>query len=259
MATFKNSSFKKLAAMLCRGSFLLPSIALARIYLTTAIFRGFLRRSPQWAIPLFGLLFAACLETPNAPRISADTPTIAVCAEQNGRLFQETLQLSPSDSFTLKASSIPDSFQQKLRFLWQSASREILHEGSDFSTDTSRVPDSLVALDRYGNRLSKPLHFVFDTAPKLSARTVPAENDTLRGNRSTAFRFAYSATDPDPGDTLFYTVFIDSSRYDVGALTEFFQSGFSPGEHFFQVFAKDLYGLSDSTPPIRFLVAEDER
>ncbi len=215
----------------------------------------FLRRT----ILLSCLLFGACLETPNAPRISADTPAIAVRAEQDGIFTQGSLQLSPADSFTLKALTTPDSFRKDLRFLWKRTSGEILHEGCDFSTDTSRVPDSLVALDRYENRLSKPLRFIFDTAPKLSKRTVPAENDTLRGDSSTAFRFAYSATDTDPGDTIFYTVFIDSLHYDVGTLVEFFQSGFSPGEHFFQVFARDIYGLSDSTPQIRFLVAEDER
>lgn len=216
-------------------------------------------RSLRRTIPLFCLFLVACLETPQAPRISADTPRIDVCAEQDGNFIRDTLQLSPSDSFTLKAYATPDSFQERLRFLWKRASGEILHEGSDFSTDTSRVPDSLVSLDRYENRLAKPLHFVFDTAPKFSEATVPEENDTLRGDRSTAFRFAYSAIDSDPGDTVFYTVTIDSSRYDVGTLVEFFQSGFSPGEHFFQVFARDIYGLSDSTPRIRFFVAEDER
>lgn len=215
----------------------------------------FLRR----IIPLFCLLFGACLETPSEPKISAETPTLAVCAEQGNASCQKSLQLSPSDSFTVKAQVSPDSFRGKLQFLWKMAPSQILCEGPEFSTDTSCVPDSLVAIDRYGNRLSKPLHFIFDTAPKLSARTVPAKNDTLRGDSSTAFRFAYFATDNDPGDTLFYTVILDSVRYDVGTLTEFFQSGFSPGEHFFQVFAKDLYGLSDSTPQIRFLVAEDER
>lgn len=211
----------------------------------------------RWTIPFFCLLFGACLETPSEPRISADTPSIAICAEQKNAFCQKSLQLSPSDSFTLKAQAIPDSFQKKLRFLWKKFPDRILHEGSEFSTDTSRVPDSLVLLDRYENRLSEPLHFIFDTAPKFSSLTVPAENDTLRGDSSTAFRFAYSATDDDPGDTLFYTIVLDSVRYDVGALTEFFQSGFSPGEHLFQAFARDHYGLSDSTPQIRFFV-EDE-
>ncbi len=141
--------------------------------------------------------------------------------------------------------------------MWKKAPDRILHEGPEFSTDTSRVPDSLVVLDRYENRLSKPLHFIFDTAPKFSAQTVPAENDTLRGDSLTAFRFAYSATDDDPGDTLFYTVLLDSNRYAVGTITEFFQSGFSPGEHSFRVIATDRYGLSDSTPQIRFFVEEE--
>lgn len=212
----------------------------------------------RWTIPFFCLLFAACLETPSAPRISAGTPTIAVCAEQKNVPCQNSLQLSPSDSFTVKVQVFPDSLQKKLCFLWKNFSGLILHEGPEFSTDTSRVPDSLVILDRYENRLSRPLRFIFDTAPKFSEVTLPAENDTLRGDSSTAFRFAYMATDDDPNDTLFYTVVIDSNLYAVGPLTEFFQSGFSPGEHFFQAFAKDLYGLSDSTPQIRFFVKEDE-
>lgn len=205
----------------------------------------------------FGIFLEACLEAPGAPSIVESSPQFFVCAAGNGSPCNADLQVSPADSFSVKVRTFPDSLQKKLRFLWTRIPSEILFEGNEFSTDTSRVPDSLVIADAEGNRYVRALTFVFDTAPRIS-ETVPADGDTLRGNFSTAFRFAYSAIDDDPGDTLRYTVFLDSVEFGVGTITEFFQSGFSPGTHTFQVLVSDRFGLGDSTPKIRFFVAEVE-
>lgn len=208
---------------------------------------------------LFGsLLLEACLEAPDAPQIFAETPRISVCMFQNDTLCKIELQASPSDSFTLRANVFPESLFADLRFTWKRSPDEVLKEGSEFATDTSRVPDSLIASDRYGNRISEPLDFIFDSPPKFLDETVPEENDTLYGDASTAFLFAYGATDADPEDTLAYTVLLDSASFDAGTLTRFFQSGFAPGIHTFRVFVEDRYGLRDSTEIIRFFVVENE-
>lgn len=205
----------------------------------------------------FGIFLEACLEAPDAPNFAETSPRFSVCIARENAPCNAELQVSPADSFTIRVQTVPDSLQKKLRFLWVRIPNEILFEGDEFSTDTSRVPDSLVIADVQGNRLARELAFLFDTPPRLSQKTVPADGDTLRGNFSTAFRFAYSATDDDSDDTIRYTVVLDSAVFDVGTATEFFQSGFSPGPHEFRIFVEDGFGLRDSTSRIRFFVAED--
>lgn len=211
---------------------------------------------PPWTIWILGVcvFFIACLETPDSPEISSTTPEIAICVFQSDSSCANPLQVSPTDSFTLYASVDPKESAAKLSFTWKSAEGKSLETGISFVTDTSCVPDSLVVLDKYKNRLAYALDFIFDTAPILNSKTVPENGDTLTGDSTTAFLFEFSATDADKGDSLFYTLELDSTQYKAGTFTSVYQSGLAPGSHRFRVFVQDSYGLKDSSDWISFIV-----
>jgi hypothetical protein len=215
---------------------------------------------PAWTIWVLGVcvFLIACLETPDSPEVSSTTPEILICISQTDSSCSTPLQASPTEPFTLQAKVSPSSVQSELSFKWILASGKTLKTGTTFETDTSQVPDSLIVTDDYKNRLSFALDFIFDTAPVLSSQTVPAKGDTLLGDSTTAFLFEYSATDADKGDSLVYTLVLDSTEYFAAALTSVYQSGFAVGEHRFRVFVQDVYGLQDSTDWVTFTVQEEE-
>jgi len=215
---------------------------------------------PAWTIWVLGVcvFLIACLETPDSPEVSSTTPEILICISQTDSSCSTPLQASPTEPFTLQAKVSPSSVQSELSFKWILASGKTLKTGTTFETDTSQVPDSLIVTDDYKNRLSFALDFIFDTAPVLSSQTVPAKGDTLLGDSTTAFLFEYSATDADKGDSLVYTLVLDSTEYFAGSLTSVYQSGFAVGEHRFRVFVQDVYGLQDSTDWVTFTVQEEE-
>jgi len=211
---------------------------------------------PKWTIWFFGIcaFFTACLESPDSPEISSDTPEISICILQSDSSCTNPLQASPTDSFTLYANVYPKAYTSRLSFIWKTTSGKSLKNGNPFATDTSCVPDSLIILDKYKNRLAYALEFIFDTAPVLSSKTIPAQGDTLVGDSTTAFLFEFSATDADKGDSLFYTIELDSTKYYAGTFTSIYQSGLTTGTHKFRVFVQDVYGLKDSTDWISFIV-----
>ncbi|MBP5247305.1 MAG: hypothetical protein J6Z31_05535 [Fibrobacter sp.] len=213
---------------------------------------------PRWTIFGICVWIVACLEAPGSPEISSDTPEISICLFQADSSCGNPLQASPTDSFTLYAKVTPSSYTSKLSFIWKTSTEKTLQKGSQFSTDTSRVPDSLIILDNYENRLAYALDFIFDTAPVMKKKTVPADGDTLFGDSTTAFLFEYFATDADKGDSLFYTLVLDSTEYFAGTLTSVYQSGFAIGNHQYRILVEDAYGLKDSTDWISFTVQEEK-
>lgn len=210
-----------------------------------------------WVLGICVFLIA-CLETPDSPEVSSTTPEILICISQTDSSCTSPLQASPTEPFTLQANVFPSSAKSELSFKWISAKSETLKTGTPFKTDTSRVPDSLIVTDDNKNRLSFALDFIFDTAPVLNSKTVPANGDTLFGDSTTAFFFEYSATDADKGDSLVYTLVLDSTEYFAGSMTTLYQSGLAEGEHAFRVIVQDVYGLKDSTDWIEFTVQEEK-
>ena len=89
-----------------------------------------------------------------------ESPTLSACLIQNSSPCKNTLQASPNDSFSVIAKISPAYLEDSLHFSWK-ANGKILASNAQFKTDTSRVPDTLVVQDSYGNSLSFPLSFVF--------------------------------------------------------------------------------------------------
>lgn len=210
---------------------------------------------------LFGasccLLPQACLEAPSSPKISGGTLSVSVCARQRDTSCSAPFQISPADSFALFAKILPDSAAQKLSFRWVKGGEELC-PAAIFATDSSRAPDSLLVEDSQGNRLSTPVAFLFDSAPVFQGILSPADGDTLSGDSTTSFHFAYAARDDDAGDSLFYTLEFDAEPFYAGTLTEVFTSGFSAGTHTFRVTVKDSFGLSDTSDAVTFFVRSGE-
>lgn len=210
---------------------------------------------------LFGaicsLLPQACLEAPSSPEISGTTLSVSVCALQRDTSCSVPFQISPADSFTLFAETLPDSAVKKLSFRWVKGKEELC-PSAVFATDSSRAPDTLLVEDSQGNRLSAPVAYLFDSAPVFQGILSPADGDTLAGDSTTAFRFAYAARDDDAGDSLFYTLEFDGEPFFAGTHTEVSTSGFSAGAHTFRITVKDSFGLADSSDVVRFFVRSGE-
>lgn len=204
-----------------------------------------------------GIFLIACLESPDSPKINSEPISVSICAFQRDSSCTVPLQLSPRDSFSLYAKISSKKNDGELFLRWILDDGKILADGAQFSTDSSNAPDSLILLDSEGNRLGTFVEYLFDNAPKFNAETAPADGDTLVGDSTFAFRFAYSATDADEGDTLRYTVVWDSVSFYAGTQTELFQSGFSPGLHTFWVIVEDPHGQSDTSKTVRFVVSEE--
>lgn len=201
------------------------------------------------------LFYTACLETLENPEYSKNGLEVSVCIMQNGNSCSYTLQATPADSFELKAVTTPEELEDSLDYYWVKK-KTVLSTKKAFTTDTSSVPDSLIAKDKNGNSLTVALDFIFDTTPELDSITVPRDSDTLYGNESTAFTFSFHAEDKDKGDTLFYTFEADSTSFYAGTFTSIIQSGFSPGKHKFRIIVKDILGLSDTLSYRTFFVKD---
>lgn len=205
---------------------------------------------------LAGILVVACLDSPDSPQINSEPVSISVCAFQKDSSCADPLKISPRDSFTLYAKISPGAAAGELSLRWVLGGGKVLAEGLEFKTDSSHAPDSLLVFDAEKNRLGTKIEYLFDNPPQFDSILSPADGDTLAGDSTTAFRFAYAASDADEGDSLFFTAVWDSVEFYAGTLTEVYQSGFSEGAHTFQVFVQDSRGQSDSSQTIRFYVRE---
>ncbi|WP_290765285.1 hypothetical protein [Fibrobacter sp. UBA4297] len=212
---------------------------------------------------LFDVFLAGCLDAPDYPETARPVESINIMVQQGNNEFTTTLKVNPTDSATIKASVIPEKFQEDLNFEW-------LHTGNNGDTSLmlgqfytfypqrggSAVPNKLITTDREGNKQIQNFMVVINTPPVLADTTIPANGDTLYGALESAFLFEWMSLDLDlaNGDTLFHILEIDSIQYDVGTLLQVKQSGFKPGEHKFRIIVRDLYGDTDTLSYKKFFV-----
>ena len=77
----------------------------------------------------------------------------------------------------------------------------------------------------------------------------------------TYYAVDHSEMDPRRADAfdenrLQHTLIIDGSEYPVSRLTEILQSGFTEGEHSFQILVQDTFGDADTLPERHFYVID---
>lgn len=210
-----------------------------------------------------------CLDIPHSPKTSQGVERINVYVSQKGVQDSSVLKIHPGDTATLKVYVYPRQYKKDLTFEWLNKSLfedspEImsLGEGTEFKippyTSPSLIPSVLRASDKQGNSMNISFNVIMNSPPTMNTNTKPAQGDTLYGNSSTAFLFAWGAMDPDLlyDDNLSFTLIIDKKTYHVGNLTSIQQSGFSEGEHSFKIIVTDMYNDSDTLKSRNFFVID---
>ena len=212
-----------------------------------------------------GGIFGGCLDIPEPVEDRTKILSVEVCLKQSGITYSEPLKANSSKKAELIAEVIPNDEKKKVKYYWY-IGEDILDSGSTYSISTTFmsstffsenfIPDRLVVEDREGNKLEKKFHVIVNTPPLISEETIPADGDTLYGNQSTPFTFAWLTTDRDQDDRLENILEIDGISYHVGELNQVIQSGFKEGEHTFRIIVEDLQGDKDSLPIQEFFVVD---
>ena len=213
----------------------------------------------------FDLFFAGCLDAPSNPDDLKPVETIHVSIQQKGSTYSSQLKVHPSDSATIRAEVVPEKYQNDLTFEWfysNGSKDSLLNRGASYTFYPTKgekiIPNKLTATDNEGNSLTQEFSIIINSLPVLADSTVPSDGDTLYGSVTSAFLFEWYSIDMDlnNGDTLFHTLEIDGTKYDVGTLMQVKQSGFEAGEHKFRIIVRDLYGDADSLPEKSFFVID---
>lgn len=220
----------------------------------------FLRHLRTFAILLSCIVFSACFEIPNEPKSQAAIKSIEVKVLQSGEESTDILKIKPYESAELYAEVKPTKYNGKLAFSWCSSENQgqVLGTGKSFTITgsiTQELPNRLLISDEVGNQTYKDFELIVNAAPQIKSIESPLENDTLKGDQNTAFKFSWVSTDEN-SKTLSNTIIIDDKTYDVYELNQIWQSGFSRGKHTFQVVVEDAYGDKDSSDVIKFYVFE---
>lgn len=213
----------------------------------------------------FDLFLAGCLDAPSNPDDLKPVETIRILIQQKGSTYSSQLKVHPSDSATIRAEVVPEKYQNDLTFEWfysNGSKDSLLNRGESYTFYPIKgekiIPNKLTATDNEGNSLTQEFSIIINSLPVLADSTVPSDGDTLYGSVTSAFLFEWYSIDMDlnNGDTLFHTLEIDGTKYDVGTLMQVKQSGFEAGEHKFRIIVRDLYGDADSLPEKSFFVID---
>ena len=210
-----------------------------------------------------GLFLVGCLDAPDYPDALKPVESIHVLVKQKGEPYSTVLKVHPYDSAQIKVKVVPEKYLDDLTFEWRYSSGKkdsLLKRGKEhtFYPSDSSIPNTLIAIDKEGNRETKNFEIVVNTPPTLLEKTVPAKGDTLYGSKGSAFLFSWYSMDSDlqNNDTLFHTLDIDGKEFDVGTLIEVKQSGLAAGEHKFRIIVRDLYGDADTLSYQEFYVID---
>ena len=201
-----------------------------------------------------GGLFAACLDIPNAPSDSSKITSLNVLVKQFGETHESPLKINSDESAELIAEVTPDKYKKDVKYYWYKGDKK-LGEGMTFKIE-QKIPDKLVIEDREKNRLDTTFQVIVNVPPKISAKTKPADGDTLYGNSHTPFLFSWKSSDSNEDGQLLHTLEIDGTAYNVGNLQQVLQSGFSEGKHTFRIIVEDSLGDKDSIPEREFFVID---
>lgn len=208
---------------------------------------------------------AGCLDAPDYPESFTPIESISILVKQKNGSYSSQLKVHPSDSATIKATVVPEKYQNDLKFEWFFSNVKkdsLLGRGAEFSFFATKgstiIPNKLTITDSEGNKESQIFTVIINSTPVLSDSTIPSKGDTLFGSKNSAFLFAWNSVDMDlyRGDTLFHILDIDGQEFDVGILLQVKQSGLKPGKHKFRIIVHDLYGDSDTLAYKSFFVID---
>lgn len=211
---------------------------------------------------LFSGFLSSCLTAPDTPGTSVFPLKTSLFLFQDGQQDSSKLLAFPDSSFVLKVKITPDSVKKHLSLAWV-ANRDTLGRADSIliRSHTAPIPEFLILADAEKNTIRVPVEILFNSPPRMLPETVPAEGDTLYGNKNTALYFSWNAADADAEDTLSYFIEIDSTVYAAGHSAAIQQSGFSFGKHEFRIWVTDSSGDSDtlSAQTFYFVPAENPK
>lgn len=205
---------------------------------------------------LAGCLLWGCLDIPSDPDTSSLVTSVSIFVEQYGKKDSTYFKINSNDSAAIVAKVHPQKAQKDLQFYWINGG-EILDSGSTYLIYIKEypfVPDSLVIVDKEGNKIGQRIRLIVNAPPTLSPKTVPADGDTIVASRDTPIQFQWKSFDPDYIDHLSHTLVLDGVHYELDDITSIKQSGFGKGKHLFKVIVTDAYGDMDSTRTQSFYV-----
>lgn len=210
--------------------------------------------------------FSACFDIPSEPKTNNTLKSATVQIQQGNNTDSLLLKIHPTDSATLTAVVYPKKIAEDIEFSWyhqEGDTTSQLGSGQTFQikayASKNQIPNQLVITDKEGNSISTEFDVIINSPPSVSSDTYPAKGDTLYKITPTqSIQFKWKSSDNDR-EALFHTIIIDTAHYDLGELTSIYQSGFTEGEHTFQVFVTDEYGDTDSTAVISFYVTKSEK
>lgn len=216
-----------------------------------------------FTVALFALL--GCLDIPDEPNTESQLEYINVILQQEGKEDSTLLKIRPSESSIVRATVYPRQYKSRLSFQWSRHTKDSTHvlgEGTEYVIEAnagkSKIPNELKVTDEAGNFLTKNFEIFVNMEPSLSNNTIPAENDTIYGNKHSAILFKWYSFDNDSfdEDKLEHTLIIDGETYPVGRLTQIRQSGFGEGAHTFKIIVFDTFGDSDTLDPVTFYMVD---
>ena len=206
-----------------------------------------------------------CLNVPDAPSESQFVERVDVLMLQAGSPDTTLLKIRPNDSAIVRASIYPRQYRHNLTFRWlycKGDSATVIGDSMEYTIPPnpkiSNIPNALEVVDEVGNSIRKDFKITVNMAPVLYTETIPGDGDTLYASLHTLIRFKWKSYDYDSFDEnrLQHTLIIDGSEYPVSRLTEILQSGFTEGEHSFQILVQDTFGDADTLPERHFYVID---
>ena len=198
-----------------------------------------------------GGLFVACLHVPNAPSDEPKITSVEILVKQFDETRESPLKINSDEDAELIALVNPSKFKDDVKYYWYKAD-----DMASSKKSKKKIPDMVVIEDREKNHLETKFQVIINVPPQISAKTQPADGDTLYGNTHTPFLFSWQSSDRDESGLLSHTLEIDGTRYNVGELQQIYQSGFTEGRHSYRILVEDSLGDKDSIPEREFFVVD---
>jgi len=228
-------------------------------------FRKVIRLTPPAVILCMLIFLSGCLDIPDTASEGIFLERVDILVFQDGNEDSTLLKIRPTDSALVAVSTYPRQFKHVLTFNWlyrTDDSSSVIGEGIEytipFAPEPEDIPNAIRITDDIGNTLTYEFEIVVNMKPVLEPATIPADGDTLYGNRTTAIKFKWNSYDIDDFDvnSLEHELIIDNVSYSVGLLNEVMQSGFDEGGHTFQVIVRDSFGDADTLPARTFYIVD---
>lgn len=211
------------------------------------------------------LMVSACFDIPSQPSEQKSVSNVSVYIKQGGKIDSSLLKIHPQADAMIIATAHPSKYTGDLDYEWYKEGKDNksawLGNGEMYlipkNMESAKIPNKLIAKDAENNEFVLHFDIVINTPPTIDSITKPLPNDTLYGNTKTSFQFEWYSHDKDNED-LTYTILMDDKSYVVGEFNSIRQSGFSAGEHTFQVIVTDNYGDSDTSDVVKFFLKGTE-